>query len=183
MIPPWPLGGLDAHKDSFKDKWPYDLDKAKSELAAAGYSESNKLSIELWYTPTHYGDTEADVASVIKESWEKTGMISVSLKSAEWGTYTAYLGAGTMPIYLLGWFPDYLDPDDYISPFYLSGNAYSKNYSNPQMDQLIRKSNIGRSEVAYSIFAQIQDIAATDIPYIPMFRWNYTLLPEPMSKG
>ena len=170
MIPAWPLGGLATHKDSFKDKWPYDLDKAKSELTAAGYSESNKLSIELWFTPTHYGDTEADVASVIKESWEKTGMISVSLKSAEWGTYVDYLGAGTMPIYLLGWFPDYMDPDDYISPFYLSGNAYSKNYSNPRMDELISKEQVSSDpNERAQIFGEIQDIAVTDIPYIPMF--------------
>ena len=166
MIPPTMWSGT----ENFKDKWPYDLDKAKSELAAAGYSDSNKLSIELWYTPTHYGDTEADVAAVIKESWEKTGMISVSLKSAEWGTYTSYLGAGTMSIYLLGWFPDYLDPDDYISPFYLSGNAYSKNYTSPQMDQLISQEQHSPDQnKRIQIFAQIQELAATDIPYIPMF--------------
>jgi peptide/nickel transport system substrate-binding protein len=160
-----------GHTDAFKDKWALNLDKAKSELTAAGYSESTKLAIELWYTPSHYGDTEADVAAVIKESWEKTGMVTVTLKSAEWGTYTQYLGAGTMPLYLLGWYPDYLDPDDYISPFYLSGNAYSKNYSNPQMDELIRKAQLSSDiNERTAIYQQIQDIASTEIPYIPMFQ-------------
>jgi peptide/nickel transport system substrate-binding protein len=169
MIPSWLWG----HIDAFKDKWPYDLTKAQGELTAAGYSETNKLNIELWYTPSHYGDTEADVAAVLKESWEKTGMVAVTLKSAEWGTYTSYIGSGTMPLYLLGWYPDFIDPDDYISPFYLQGNAYSQNYSNPQMNTLIRQGQTTTDESARtSIYQQIEGIAATDIPYIPMYQGN-----------
>lgn len=173
-----------SHQDNFKDKWPYNLDKAKSELTAAGYSATNKLTFDLWFTPTHYGDTEADVASVIKESWEKTGMIAVNLKSAEWGTMVEYLGAGTMPIYLLGWFPDYLDPDDYISPFYPTGKAYSKDYSNPQMDQLVRKGQI-TTDLAQrtAVYQQIQDLAATDIPFIPMFQVEITAVSRGNVKG
>ena len=180
MIPPF----MWSHKDSFKEKWPYNLDQAKSELTAAGYSESNKLSIELWYTPTHYGDTEADVAAVIKESWEKTGMISVSLKSAEWGTYVDYFKAGTMPIFLLGWYPDYLDPDDYISPFYPTGNAYSKDYSNTKMDELIKKAQVTTSlDERTATYGEIQDIAVTDIPFIPMFQVEITAASKGNVKG
>jgi len=173
-----------GHTDAFKDKWSYDLNKAKNELTAAGYSETNKLNIELWYTPTHYGDTEADVAAVIKESWEKTGMATVTLQSAEWGTYTSYLGAGTMPLYLLGWYPDYLDPDTYTAPFYLTGNAYSKSYSNPQMDALIRNAQTTpEREARVPIYEQIQDLAATDIPYIPMYQGEFAAVSSANVKG
>jgi len=173
-----------SHMDTFKDMWPLDLDKAKSELKAAGYSETNKLSIELWFTTHHYGDTETDVAAVIKESWEKTGMVTVSLKSAEWGTYTQYLGAGTMPLYLLGWYPDYLDPDDYISPFYLSGNAYSKNYTNPHMDELIKLAQITADQNKRdAMYKEMQDMAGNDIPYIPMFQGEITAVSKANVKG
>ena len=180
MIPSWMWG----HTDAFKDKWSYDLTKAQSELTAAGYSGTKKLNIELWYTPSHYGDTEADVAAVLKESWEKTGMVTVTLKSAEWGTYTTYLGAGTMPLYLLGWYPDYIDPDNYVAPFYLEGNAYSKDYSNPQMNTLIRQGETVTDENnRISIYKQIQDIASTDIPYIPMYQGNIYAVTKANVKG
>ena len=173
-----------SHDDTFKDMWSMDLGKAKSELTAAGYSESNKLSIELWFTPRHYGDTEADVAAVIKESWEKTGMVTVSLKSAEWGTYTQYLGAGTMPLYLLGWYPDYLDADDYVSPFYLSGNAYSKNYSNPHMDELIKLAQVtADQDKRIAMYKEMQTIAGNDIPYIPMFQGEIAAVSKANVKG
>lgn len=173
-----------GHTDAIKSSWPLDLSKAQSMLTAAGYSSTNKLNIELWYTPSHYGDTEADVAAVIKENWEKTGMLSVTLKSAEWGTYTSYIGSGTMPLYLLGWYPDYLDPDDYITPFYQTGNAYSQNYTNPQMDKLIRQEQTTPDQAArVPIFQQIQDIAAADLPFIPMFQASINVVTKPSING
>ena len=42
-----------------------DLEKARELLRLAGYSEENKLKVNLWYTPKHYGTTEADVAAVV----------------------------------------------------------------------------------------------------------------------
>jgi len=104
--------GMWSHIDAFK--------LAKKLLTEAGYSKDNPFKFELWYTPTHYGDLEADVAAIIKESLEETGMMEVTLKSAEWATYAAkYIAEGVMPIFLLGWYPDYVDPDDlhkYFSP-------------------------------------------------------------------
>jgi peptide/nickel transport system substrate-binding protein len=110
MVPP----GLWSHKDSFPKR---DLDKAKALLAEAGYNAGHKLAMTLWYTPTHYGNTEADAAAVIKTSLEETGAISVTLRSQEWGDYTKAFAKGEYPVFLLGWFPDYVDPDDFLSPW------------------------------------------------------------------
>ena len=111
--------GMWSHIDAFKEEYGVrNLTLAKELLKEAGYSEENPFEFELWYTPTHYGDLEADVALVIKESLEETGMMKVTLKSAEWATYAAeYIAKGVMPIFLLGWYPDYLDPDDYTTCF------------------------------------------------------------------
>ena len=42
--------------------------------AALAYYFDNKLEMDLWWTPTHYGPTEADVATVLKDNLEETGM-------------------------------------------------------------------------------------------------------------
>ncbi|MEM3739782.1 MAG: ABC transporter substrate-binding protein [Candidatus Korarchaeum sp.] len=115
MVP----NGMWSHVDCFKDKYgdKPNLEMARKLLSQAGYSETNKLKVELWYTPTHYGDTEADVAQVLKKQFEATGMIEVELKSSEWATYLEQQRTGRMNIHLLGWYPDYIDPDDYLTPF------------------------------------------------------------------
>ena len=61
MVP----AGMWSHEEVFPKR---DLAAAKEVLKVAGYSEENPLEIDLWYTPSHYGTTEADVAQVLKES-------------------------------------------------------------------------------------------------------------------
>jgi len=110
MVPP----GMWGHVDAFPQR---DLDKAKSLLSEAGYSGSSKLALTLWYTPSHYGTTESDAAAVLKSSIEETGMVSVDVKSSEWGDYTKAFAAGQFGMFLLGWFPDFVDPDNFLAPW------------------------------------------------------------------
>ncbi|MEO2152693.1 MAG: ABC transporter substrate-binding protein, partial [Thermococcus sp.] len=52
--------GMWSHLDVFKEKYgDGNIELAKKLLSEAGYSEGNPVEIQLWYTPTHYGDTEA----------------------------------------------------------------------------------------------------------------------------
>jgi len=110
MVPP----GMWSHVDVFPQR---DLNKAKSLLAEAGYSTGNKLALTLWYTPSHYGTTESDAAAVIKSALEETGMVAVEVKSSEWGDYTKAMAAGQFGMFLLGWFPDFVDPDNFLAPW------------------------------------------------------------------
>ncbi len=165
--------GLWSHIDAFKKYGDGNIDLAKQLLQQAGYSEDNKLHIELWYTPTHYGDTEAQLAAILKEQWERTGMITVDVKSSEWSQYVDQLRSGQMMVSLLGWYPDYLDPDDYLTPFLASSaNGWTgTGYSNPKVDQLLKQAQTltDQNERA-QIYKQVQEILADDVPYIPLIQ-------------
>ncbi|MCD6511683.1 MAG: peptide ABC transporter substrate-binding protein [Thaumarchaeota archaeon] len=182
MVP----NGMWSHKDVFKKYGDANLEMAKSLLEEAGYSEANPVEIELWYTPTHYGDTEADLAQVLKSEWEATGVIKVDVKSAEWGTYVDYARKGRMMVYLLGWYPDYLDPDDYTTPFLHSeANAWTGTYySNPEVDELLTEAQsvVDQSKRA-KIYEQVQDILAEDVPYIPLIQGKLFMVTRPEVKG
>lgn len=166
--------GLWSHIDVFKDKYgDGNIELAKKLLTQAGYSEENKLKVELWYTPTHYGDTEADMAQLIKQQWERTGMIEVELKSAEWSTYVDYLRKGTMMLNLLGWYPDYIDPDDYLTPFLHSeANKWTgTGYENSKVNELLDKAALltDQSQRA-DLYKQVQEILADECPFIPIIQ-------------
>ncbi|RLE11375.1 peptide ABC transporter substrate-binding protein [Candidatus Aerophobetes bacterium] len=180
--------GMWSHIDAFKQEYgERNLALAKRLLTEAGYSKDNPFNVELWYTPTHYGDLEADVAAIIKESLEETGMMKVQLKSAEWATYAAkYITAGTMPIFLLGWYPDYIDPDDYTSVFLHSEWSPDMGvfYSNPKMDEFLDKS---RTEVDIKVrtelYKKVQKLMAEEAPVIPLFQGILTAATQPSIKG
>lgn len=164
--------GMWSYKPVFKTDTEPDIEAALGELAGAGYTPERPLTIQLWYTPTHYGDTEADLAQVLKSQLEATGAIQVELMSSEWGRYTDDLRAGSMGLLLLGWYPDYFDPDDYVYPFLSTEGARSMGsfYSSAVMDQLLLDQvQLTTPEERTPILEQVQDLLCQDLPNIPLY--------------
>jgi peptide/nickel transport system substrate-binding protein len=159
--------GMMGHIDAFPKR---DLEKAKALLKEAGFSAEKPLEMDLWWTPTHYGPTEADIATVFKENLEETGMIKVELPSAEWATYVDYLGAGTMPVFLLGWYPDYLDPDNYQWSWAETDASDDIGifYSSEKMDDLLHRARLSTDlEERLKLYEESQKLWAEDVPTIP----------------
>lgn len=129
------------------------------------------VDIELWYPLNKYGDTEPEVAETIARSLNESGQFNVTTKSADWAAeFSGNLNTGAYKAYLLGWYPDYVDPDDYIEPFYHSEKTFIGFYSNPEMDELIQQEQQATNEQERGeIFRQIQEIAAQDMPFIPLY--------------
>jgi len=180
--------GMWSHIDAFKDEYGVrNLTLARELLTAAGYSETNKFEFDLWYTPTHYGDPEADVAAIIKADLEETGMMTVTLKSAEWATYQAvYIIAGVMPIFLLGWYPDYIDPDDYLTPFLHSEWSPHQGvfYNNTQMDAFLENASVETDiEERTVLYEDAQELMAEEAPLIPFFQGVLNAAYWPEVKG
>ncbi|MFX0065945.1 MAG: ABC transporter substrate-binding protein [Candidatus Hermodarchaeota archaeon] len=128
-----------------------------------------KYSIDLWYTPIHYGSTEQAVAELLKAQLEATGYFDVTIQSADWATYVSQLGQ--MPFYLLGWWFDYPDPSNYIDPFVGAG-AFSlgTNYSSPTMDGYITTMLTDPNATARAeAHKDAQRLMAVDCPVLPLF--------------
>ncbi|MBG0783518.1 MAG: hypothetical protein H0S79_00290 [Anaerolineaceae bacterium] len=157
----------------FYDKYgTRDLDMAISLLEAEGYSEDNPFSFVLWYPPEHYGTTTADVMQVIKEQLEETGMIKVELQSMNWAEYVDGFVAGDLPFFILGWFPDFADPDTWLSPFAscIQSPDNGVNYCNEEMDALLlAAASSSDPEERATLYEQIGELYAEDVPTIPLF--------------
>jgi len=171
----------------FKEKYgDGNIELAKKLLKEAGYSETNKLHLVLWYTPTHYGDTEADLAQLIAKQLERTGMVTVEIKSLEWASYVKQLRQGTMMLSLLGWYPDYLDPDNFLTPFlHCKANKWTgTGYCNPQVDELLDKAVVleDKSERA-KLYEKVQEILAEDAPFIPLLQGKLYIVVQKNVEG
>lgn len=179
--------GMWTHTDNFKTAFgDGNIALSKKLLAEKGYNESNKLKFTLWYTPAHYGDTEVDVAAVLKEQFEATGVMDVTVKSAEWATYKQNWRNQIMNIYLLGWYPDYIDPDNYTNSF--AGTAGSKGngiyFSNEKWDEMFVDAQKAseRSERA-EIYKKIQEMWVDEVPTAPIFQGSLYLFAQQGIKG
>ena len=133
---------------------------------------STPLELEIWWTPTHYGDLSADEYAEIKRSLEDSGLFKVTLKSSEWDQYSEAVTTDKYPVFQLGWFPDYPDADNYLAPFYGTETGYLNNhYANADIDRLINEERASTDQATRTqAFEQIQKIAAEQTPLVPIWQ-------------
>jgi len=169
MIP----NGMFGHVDAFKELGDANYELTRSLLAKHGYNENNKLKVTLWYESSGHYPQSPDQASVLKSSLEASGVIEVELKSADWASYGANRRSEIMQIFILGWYPDYVDPDDYMYPFlHSSGSSWlHTSYSSEAMDDLITRSrSVTDLNERAQLYAQAQALLAQDAPLVPLFQ-------------
>ncbi len=166
--------GMAYHEDVFATTYgDANIQKAVQLLATAGYSTTNKLTVDLWHENSGHYPQSSDQAVVLKRSLEKTGVIAVNLHGTDWGTYRANRRAGSMQMFIMGWYPDFIDPFDYTQPFFQAAGSSWLNYgyNSTQMNNLISQA-IGATtqSQAATLYKQIQDLSATDVPMVPLYQ-------------
>ena len=174
--------GMFGHKESFLTLGDPNYTRTRELLSQLGYNENNKLTFKLWYETSGHYPQSPQLAQVLKSSLEASGVISVTLEGRDWAAYRTSRINEEMDAYILGWYPDYIDPDDYIYPFLHSsgGSWLHHNYNNPQMDRLIEWARGNTTESAReNLYGQIQNLMVTDCPIIPIYQgsaWAVTKL-------
>ena len=93
----------------------------------------------------------------------------MKLKSAEWEQYQTIYKEGAYDLFILGWFPDFLDADNYLAPFIVDGGFFQNGYTNDEVNELLDQEQGETDETAAreADFGELQDIAAEDVPFIP----------------
>jgi peptide/nickel transport system substrate-binding protein len=159
-------GAKESFKDAFGDPDPA---KAKAILEEAGLK--TPVTLDGWYTPTHYGPVEVDLWNEIKRQLESSGLFKVNLDSTEWDQYKDEAFAkGTYYFYGMGWFPDYPDGDNYLGPFMRDGGFFVNGYSNKEVNDALDKELASSDESERTdAFGVVQDHEASDVPLIPIW--------------
>jgi len=166
--------GMGYHTDAFKTAYGvgpnYTL--VQELLAKSGYNANNKLPVDLWYETTGHYPQSPDQALVLKKDLEASGVITVTLNGVDWPTMHSNVRAGSMGMWIYGWYPDFIDPYDYTTPFLSSTGASWLNdgYNSTAMDSLLNQSLSATPANAASIYAQIQTLQAHDVPMVPLYQ-------------
>jgi peptide/nickel transport system substrate-binding protein len=182
MIP----NGMFGHTDAFLTLGNPNYTKTRELLAPLGYNETNKLTFTLWYETSGHYPQSPQQAQVLKSSLEASGVISLSLQGVDWPSYRTHRQSEDMDAYILGWYPDYIDPDDYIQPFLdsLGGSWLHDNYNNTQMDQLIAWARGNTTaDARSSLYSQIQNLMVEDCPIIPTYQGKTYAVTKPSVEG
>jgi len=165
--------GMFSHTDAFKHLGDPNYTLTRQLLSDFGYNETNKLNFTLWYENSGRYPQSSQVTQALKTSIEASGVITVGTSGTDWPSYRTKRQNEEMEAFIMGWYPDYTDPDDYTYPFVhsLGGSWLHHNYNSSQMDQLAEsaRTNISTSERSM-LYDQIQNLTVDDSPVIPIFQ-------------
>jgi len=155
-----------------------DLAVARELLTKAGYSEARPVELNLWYTPSHYGTFEADVATVIAGSLEETGMIKIRIQSLEWAAYSERMSQGGFDMFLLGWHPDYLETSNFLAPWLTeapeSMGTFMNHHPNYEAYKWMLELATSTVDIAErsGLYKGVQILSTIDVPWVPL--WSMT---------
>jgi peptide/nickel transport system substrate-binding protein len=159
-------------------------EKAIALLTQAGYSPTNPLKVEFWYRSNVVNDQLAAITLKAIVRKHLGDWMQLDLKSIESTTAYKNLDKGVYPMFLLDWTPDFLDPDNYIQPFmecakgslqtgcedgssFLQGSFYFSDRANQLIDQSRQEVEPAKRK---QLFAQLQDLLAQEVPFIPLWQ-------------
>jgi len=178
--------GMFGHTDAFLTLGDPNYTRTLELLNQAGYSASNPLTFKLWYETSGHYPQSPQLAQVLEASLEACGAINIELDYLDWPAYRSARINETMDAYILGWYPDYIDPDDYIYPFLdSSGSSWiHHNYNSSEMDQLIAWARGNTSStIRNNLYAEIQELMAIDCPIIPIYQGGAWAVTKTNIKG
>ncbi|WP_413452989.1 ABC transporter substrate-binding protein [Georgenia phoenicis] len=142
-----------------------------AEAAAAALEEAGvetPVALNLQYSPDHYGNSSDEEYAMIESQLEASGLFDVTLQSTLWDTYNSERVESMYPAYQLGWFPDYSDADNYLSPFFLIENFLVNGYENQEVNDLILDQATEPDEEARAEkIAEVQRLVAEDLSTLP----------------
>ncbi|HEV7950789.1 MAG TPA: ABC transporter substrate-binding protein [Glaciihabitans sp.] len=169
FVPEGLTGATEVFKDLYGTDGAPDEDKAAGILAAAGITEPVVLNLQ--YNPDHYGESSGDEYALVKSQLEESGLFTVNLQSTEWVQYSADRTADVYPAYQLGWFPDYSDADNYLTPFFVTDNFLGNHYDDADVNALIAaQATEVDPDARVALIEEIQAEVAADISTLPLLQ-------------
>ncbi|MCE4603635.1 MAG: ABC transporter substrate-binding protein [Aeropyrum sp.] len=112
--------GFPGHNDDIVVKYTFDLNKARQLISESGINPSD-YTIKIWYNK---GNTQREkIANMLKTIWGNLGF-NVVVEPLEWPTLLDRTEKGDFDVWIVGWAPDYIDPDNYAGPLMYGGTKF-----------------------------------------------------------
>ncbi len=179
ILPP----GMPGHNPKLTG-YPYDIQRAKTLLAEAGYPAGQGLPvIDLWYNSKE--ETTRKELDAYRSSLAVLGVKLEVYEEPSWPTFKALLDQGKALMFRLGWHSDIPDPDNFFFPLLSTQSKTNRTfYSNPHMDLLLEQA---RRETNYlrriEFYREIESLALQDAPWINQHHQTFERLYQPYVQG
>jgi peptide/nickel transport system substrate-binding protein/oligopeptide transport system substrate-binding protein len=164
--------------------YPYDPEKARDLLRQAGYPGGRGLPrIAVWSSAKR--DEVVREHERMKQDLEAVGIrIDVNYHT-DWPSFTQMYSAGKLPVFLLAWFADVPEPDNFLFRLFHSKSPSNfTGYTNPVVDGLLdtaRKTHDAPQRA--DLYRRAEQVIVDDAAVIPIFHYSYEQLFQPYVRS
>jgi ABC-type transport system substrate-binding protein len=128
--------------DNSTPMYTYNLTQARYYLEHSGWGNLSAIGFKFTVLYNAGNLPRKTACELLAEGLSKVSPnMQVSILPLAWPTILGKIfGTRDMPMFQIGWLPDYAHPDDYITPFMQSQGCYSywQGYGSPELDAQIR---------------------------------------------
>ncbi|WOJ97824.1 peptide ABC transporter substrate-binding protein [Congregibacter brevis] len=150
----------------------YDLDGARTLLAAAGYPNGeNWPGVEIVYNTS---EAHRKIAVALQQMWKDALNIEVTISNQEWKVYLDSVSNMNFDLARRGWIGDYVDPNNFLDLYLASGGNNNTGYADPRYDKLIQETapQAKTREDRYAAFYKAEQMLMEQMPIIPIYTYT-----------
>lgn len=173
ILPP----GMPGYDENFEGL-SYDLAKAKSLLAEAGYGNGTDLPVITFDIPGEGGYVPTSITAILYQ-WQLNLGVQIQIRQLESDVYYYCLNDEEDEAFFFGWIADYADPQNFLDILFRTGTANNMGqYSNPEVDSLLDQAAIEQdSNTRLDLYRQAEEKIVSDAACLPLwFGKNYVLV-------
>jgi peptide/nickel transport system substrate-binding protein/oligopeptide transport system substrate-binding protein len=146
----------------------YDREQARRLLAEAGHGDG--LTIEIWQRESAEGNR---IAEAVQGYWSEAG-IRATLVRREWSAFKQAVSAGHVDAFLLDWFADYPDAENFLFPLFhssnLGGGGNRAFFSEPEIDRrIVAASRILDDAARADAYARVDSLVYAQAPWVYLY--------------
>jgi peptide/nickel transport system substrate-binding protein len=167
---------------------PFDTAKAKEFFLAAksegAYTDGTVIAV--FYNAGN--EQRRRGLLLLKDTIDTLGVgFSLDVQALDWPTFLEEIRLQRLPVFFVGWAPDYADPDDFVIPFYdgrIGTYARRVGYSNDRVNELIdlaAREQDPAKRAAY--YVEMQLAVHEDAVYLWTVQPSYTYVWRDWTKG
>jgi len=156
------------------DPYGYDVEKAKTLLAEAGYGDGVDITLYTMPNPRPYMPQPKVTAQAIQQMLKEAN-INVEIVENDWETHLEVTQNGEHDMALLGWTGDNGDPDNFLYVLLDKDNAKVGSagniafYKNDEVHDLLKSAQVEMEQSKRAeYYKEAQEIIHEDAPWLPI---------------
>ena len=180
-LPDWDGSDFRTNADNDHKLVYTDKEAAKKLMEEAGFSETNRLSLEYYYNQNSMHDTVASViASQLKDIY-----IDVTLKTAELRTFFDDRSYGRYDLARNAFSADYMDPWNYLELLAIYNDPEGRTFFGDETyDNMLFESMTLEGEARFAKLHEAEAYAIETMAYnVPLFGYGTVSLQKPGTTG